>query len=682
MEKDLGELEEIRFGIYSAEEIRNISVCKVESSKLCTTDKTSGYGTVYDPRMGTIENGVKCETCDLDVWGCPGHFGFIDLNESIIHPLFYKQVISFLKCFCIKCFKLLITEDQINLNGFNRIKSTKRFNKILEKLEKIDICHECGQLQPDIKYSTTDNVISMVYKQKDKGKVSIILPVEEIKKTFDNIDDKEVELLGFDINYVHPKNLIITVFPVIPTCFVENTLVLTDNGYKYIQNIEKDDKLYTHKGNFQKINDFQTKIYKGEMINFKASYHSNIVSCTPEHPFYVRLINISHTYKNINGKNKYIKTKQINDPEWVNAEKLTENHFIGMKRNTNNIIPSFEFKKRNKTIAKILNNMDEWFLIGYFLGDGWLEFKRTGRFYLVFHDRDHDIIINLIKKIGITFRYRNKLKEEKFKNLKNGIEDDIENVFLEYDNKEYDKDKNCTTIECHHFIFWNILKDLGHLAHNKKIPQWVHDAPSNFIQKFLDGYCLADGYNHKRNQLQYKTVSHNIAFSLQVLYIKLGKIAGVYYGKIPKSTILKDGRTIKPKHRAYNISVVKERKKDLHIYYIEDDYIWFKISKIEKSWTENTKVYNFEVDKDNSYCVENLISHNCCRPYIISDGNICDDDLTIQIVEIIKANNHLKEVDGVPVPEAKRQKYLQSLKFRIATFYNNSSGNYACHSSI
>jgi hypothetical protein len=57
-----------------------------------------------------------------------------------------------------------------------------------------------------------------------------------------------------------------------------------------------------------------------------------------------------------------------------------------------------------------------------------------------------------------------------------------------------------------------------------------------------------------------------------------------------------------------------------------------------------------------------------CRPYIISDGNICDDDLTIQIVEIIKANNHLKEVDGIPVPEAKRQKYLQSLKFRIATW--------------
>lgn len=219
MEKDLGELEEITFGIYSAEEIKNISVAKITSSKLCSSssDKNAGYGTVYDPRMGTIENGKNCESCNQDIWACVGHFGHIELHEPIIHPLFYKQVVSFLKCFCIKCFKLLITEDQINLCGFNKFKSTRRFNKILEKLEKIDICHNCSHLQPDIKYLTTDNTISMVYKQKDKGKVSIILPVDEIKKTFDNIDNKEVELLGFNTSLVHPKNLILTVFPVIPT---------------------------------------------------------------------------------------------------------------------------------------------------------------------------------------------------------------------------------------------------------------------------------------------------------------------------------------------------------------------------------------------------------------------------------------------------------------------------------
>ena len=217
MDKDLRELEEITFGIFSPDEIRSNSVAKIESSKLCTSDKSSGYGTVYDPRLGTVENGKKCETCDQTIWHCSGHWGHIELNEAIIHPLFYKQVVNFLKCFCIKCFKLLITKDQIILNGFNKLSSVKRFNKILEKLEKIDICHNCSHLQPEIKYSINDNIISMVYKQKDKGKISILLPVEEIKKTFDNVDDKDVELLGFNIELVHPKNLIITVFPVIPT---------------------------------------------------------------------------------------------------------------------------------------------------------------------------------------------------------------------------------------------------------------------------------------------------------------------------------------------------------------------------------------------------------------------------------------------------------------------------------
>ena len=32
----------------------------------------------------------------------------------------------------------------------------------------------------------------------------------------------------------------------------------------------------------------------------------------------------------------------------------------------------------------------------------------------------------------------------------------------------------CKTLECHDFVYWHILKDFGHLAHNKKIPQWEY----------------------------------------------------------------------------------------------------------------------------------------------------------------------------------------------------------------
>lgn len=216
MEQNTKEIEEITFGIYSEEELLKMSVCEINNPKLCNSEKGNTYGTVYDPRLGTIENGRLCATCDSSLWQCTGHFGHIKLNEPIIHPLFYKQVVSFLKCFCTKCYKLLITEDQILLNSFNRYRGIKKFNKILEKLDKIDMCIHCSHPQPDIKYTSSDNLISMVYKDKDAGKISIVLQVHEIKKIFDNISIKDVTLLGFNPDLMQPKNLIITVFPVIP----------------------------------------------------------------------------------------------------------------------------------------------------------------------------------------------------------------------------------------------------------------------------------------------------------------------------------------------------------------------------------------------------------------------------------------------------------------------------------
>lgn len=648
MFQDTREIEKITFGVFSADEIKKMGVCKVDNPKLCNIDKGSAYGTVYDPRMGTVENGTNCDTCGNGVWDCPGHFGYIELNEPVIHPLYYKQVVSLIRCFCIKCFKLLMTEDQIKLNNLHRLKGIKRFAKILEKLEKIDMCSHCSHPQPDIKHTISDNVISMVYKDKEKGKISIVLQVNEIRKMFDNVSIDDVKLLGFDPDLVQPKNLILTMFPVIPTCFVENTFVLTNNGYKYIQDVDKNDMLYTHTGSFRKINDFQIKIHEGEIINIKTSYHANTIKCTSEHPFYVKEIQIQYNFEYVNGKQKRIKTKIIGNPEWVNAGKLSSNHFIGMKRNTNNIIPKFELEKNKnqftkEKILKKLDDLNEWFFIGYFVGDGWVDFNHPGRFYISMNIRDQTLLFNLLNKINISFFIRKKTEQDK-----------------------------CVTFECHNFIFWNILKQFGHMAYNKKIPNWVIDSPNEYINEFLNGYCKADGYEHERNQIQIKTVSPNLAFSTQLLYMKIGKLAQVSICGKPKQSILKNGRIIKSNYNPYQISIVNERKKDLNLYLFEDEYVWFKITKKDSTLVKDIKVYNFEVDEDNSYCVENLISHNCCRPYVISESNVCDDDLTIQLVEIIKANNHLEQQDGIQLSDTKKQKHLQSLKFRISTFYNNS----------
>jgi len=65
------------------------------------------------------------------------------------------------------------------------------------------------------------------------------------------------------------------------------------------------------------------------------------------------------------------------------------------------------------------------------------------------------------------------------------------------------------------------------------------------------------------------------------------------------------------------------------------------------------------------------------RPYVIADGMTCDDDITIQYQEIIKINNHLANPN---TPQNKRQKYHQSIKFRVKALFDNSQ-NKAKHTN-
>ena len=213
-EEDTYEIGSISFGIYSETEILNMSVCKLDNPK------KSGYGTVYDERMGTTDSAKCCETCAQNAENCPGHFGHIELYEPIIHPLFYKRVVNFLNCFCSKCNRLLITKDQIYLDGLNRFKGESRFGKIQDKIKKVDMCchPNCGMEQPKYKFCSSDSTIYKIYEGKDKNKTSIILSNDEIHKMFDSIIDTDVELMGFDPSLVHPRNYVLTVIPVLPIC--------------------------------------------------------------------------------------------------------------------------------------------------------------------------------------------------------------------------------------------------------------------------------------------------------------------------------------------------------------------------------------------------------------------------------------------------------------------------------
>ena len=213
-------IDHVTFGVLSPEEIKRMSVCHVFNSKL------SGNNTVYDENMGCMENGKTCIQCGLDNKKCPGHFGYITLNQEIIHPLYYKMVVNFLRCFCIKCSQLVFTEEQLKVGGYLKYNRETRFLKILEIAEKMDICPLCSASKPKIIYIPTEGNVYMTRKTRTEVYKSQ-LSENEIKNMFQNITNKHIELLGLNPKEIHPKNLIISILPVIPP--VARPYIIADN---------------------------------------------------------------------------------------------------------------------------------------------------------------------------------------------------------------------------------------------------------------------------------------------------------------------------------------------------------------------------------------------------------------------------------------------------------------------
>lgn len=85
-----------------------MAVCLVEHPE--TYDIATGkpkLGGLLDPRMGTVDRHIKCETCNCTMSECPGHFGYIELSKPVFHVGFMNMVLKVLRCVCFHCSRLL-----------------------------------------------------------------------------------------------------------------------------------------------------------------------------------------------------------------------------------------------------------------------------------------------------------------------------------------------------------------------------------------------------------------------------------------------------------------------------------------------------------------------------------------------------------------------------------------------
>lgn len=333
------------------------------------------------------------------------------------------------------------------------------------------------------------------------------------------------DLNDMNVSSIPKHDILCAGFP----CFVEGTMVLTNNGYQAIEKISFANKLLTHKGSFQSIVTLQKKLYTGKLYKFLVNHQFKDIICTAEHPFYVR-------------------TKRLTShdpPEWKKASDITSDDYFGMVINKNLMIPTFSLEHVSITI----DNKDMWFMMGCFVGNGWVE-KDTCKIMFCIENKDEKRIL---------FRIRNFLNIEK---------SDKNNVF-----------------GCHDDVWLNILQHFVKFFDEKKIPEWVQDAPDEFIKEFLDGYVSTTKV----------ILSYDLALGLQRLYFKIGSIVNMDKW-----------------NGSYRLCHIKNQ-----CAFIDGNYAWFPQKSQDIGQVMNKMVYNFEVEHDNSYIVSNIIVHNC-QPFSIA----------------------------------------------------------------
>lgn len=357
-------------------------------------------------------------------------------------------------------------------------------------------------------------------------------------------------------------------------CFVAGTLVLTSKGYKPIEEVKVGDYVLTHTNQYHKVLKTGRKIYEGELYDIKGMSFE-LIQCTDEHPFYVR----SHYRKGHKG------VRTFREPKWVKAKDLTNDYYMGYAIDQSSVIPKWnylqnkvEVSKKAVRVAEQMENGDFWYLMGRFVGDGWIrQDVHHNSVIIACSERNEEQLLRTIESVGYNYCIS--------------------------------KERTCSRVTINNKELSEFCKRYGRGAENKVIDSDTLHLPVDLLKTFLMGYIDSDGcYLEKEKSYQITTVSRQLAITFGQCVAKVfHKAYKVYKCHMPPKTII-EGRVVNQKDFYIGRFKNVQSKQD-HAFY-EDGVIWFPLNKIEHS-RKHVMVYNLEVEEDNSYTANGAIVHNC-----------------------------------------------------------------------
>lgn len=233
----------VLFTLLPADEIIRMSACQITETRM------TGEGTLYDERMGVTTKNKKCLTCDQNE-ECPGHFGYIELNEPIYHPMFLKQILQYLRVICMGCKRVILTKETFELL---KLSGGKILEKVEEAVKSISHCLHCYCEIPKIFIQDGKIFVSSSEMEKSGSRFY----AKSALRVFESVPEDDYHLLGIKDHRLFPVHLILRIIPVAPPMIrppvMMNSYICDDDlTYKYVDIIKTNKKVRDFKAENKK----------------------------------------------------------------------------------------------------------------------------------------------------------------------------------------------------------------------------------------------------------------------------------------------------------------------------------------------------------------------------------------------------------------------------------------------
>jgi DNA-directed RNA polymerase subunit A' len=177
----------LQFSVMSPEMTKSNAWVRIVNPELYDADGYPVEGGVMDPRLGVIDPGLYCRTCNGSIGDCLGHFGYLELAKPVIHVMYVKVIYELLKLTCRKCGRVMAESGSLQSSNTqpSRCPHCKGHQKKIKFVKPYTFYEDADELDPQV-----------------------------IRERFEKIpaaDLKKLEFLGG-----RPEWLIITLFPVPP----------------------------------------------------------------------------------------------------------------------------------------------------------------------------------------------------------------------------------------------------------------------------------------------------------------------------------------------------------------------------------------------------------------------------------------------------------------------------------